>query len=354
MKRKKALFLFVFSLILVSCGQNHENKPHEHQFEYGHDSRNHYFVCDCGEEKDYEPHNFVEELNGNTLEENCTICNYQKKGKNLLNLVEGIKFIDNQYYISSADGLINFAKIINGTLDEYPRSKFQASVVKLINDIDMANHPWTPITEEISYTYEEQYHKDNYMEAMVFDGCGYTISNLNINGERSVAFIGITSSSFTIKNVVFDNATVTASSGWVSVVVGYSSNKLELTNITVKNCNIGGDTAYKIGGLVGMGQLAFGEIIITDCKIINTTFDGVYSVSGLVGELTGSEHATFTNNIVSKCKFFVEDGELKSSPYAVWDSNYMNLDRSQNLNYFNSGTNCANNINESNDFVYGK
>ena len=103
-----------------------------------------------------------------------------------------------------------------------------------------------------------------------------------------------------------------------------------------------------------MGQLAFGEIIITDCMVAKVTFKGLYSVSGLVGELTGSERATFTNNIVSRCSFSVTDGELKTSPFAVWDSNYMPLDRTQNLNYFNSGTNCAKNLNESNDFIYGK
>lgn len=359
MKKSKlliVLLIFLFSLSACNQTQNENNctDPHEHQFVYDHDSRNHFLKCKCGEEKEYAPHQFVEILNGNSIDEKCDICSYQKKSKNLIQLVDGIKYINNLYYITSAEGLINFAKIINGTLDEYPRTTFQATTVKLISDIDMENYEWIPIAEEISYTYEEQYHKDNFMEGMIFDGCGYTISNLTITGERSVAFIGITSSSFTIQNVVFDKANVTATSGWVSVVVGYSSNKLELKNITVKNSFIGGETAYKVGGLIGMGQLAFGEIIVTDCKVAKVTFDGLYSVSGLVGELTGSERATFTNNIVSRCSFSVSDGELKTSPFAVWDSNYMPLDRAQNLNYFNSGTNCANNLNESNDFIYGK
>ena len=356
---KLLLVLLVLLFSLTACNETEVEtpsniEPHVHEYTYDHDSRNHFLKCICGDEKDYAPHAFIEVLNGNSMDEKCTICSYQKKSKNLIQLVDGIKYINNLYYITSAEGLMNFAKIINGTLDEYPRTTFQTATVRLVSDIDMKDYQWTPIAEEISYTYEEHYHKDNFMEGMIFDGCGYTISNLTITGERSVAFIGITSSSFTIQNVIFDKANVTASSGWVSVVVGYSSNNLELKNITVKNSFIGGETAYKIGGLVGMGQLAFGQIIVTDCKVANVTFDGVYSVSGLVGELTGSERATFTNNIVSRCNFSVKDGDLKASPFAVWDSNYMSLDRSQNLNYFNSGTNCANNLNEGNDFIYGK
>lgn len=357
---KKVFFLFIFATLLLvtsacnNVNDNTEEQPHEHLFVYDSDSRNHFLVCECGEEKDYTPHKFTEKLEGYSIKQICEECGYEKSVKTLSTLVDGIKYISNQYYIESAAGLMNFANIINGNLDEYSRTTFQNSTVKLINDIDMSEYEWTPIVEEISYSYEEHYHKDNFMEGMILDGGNHTISNLKINGERSVAFIGITSSTFTIQNIIFDKANVSATNGWVSVIVGYSSNELTLLNIIVKNSSLSGETAYKMGALVGMGQLAFGEIIVTDCKVVNTTFDGVYSVSGLVGELTGTENCTFTNNIVSRCTFKVLDGELKSSPFAVWDSNYMSLDRTQNINYFTSGRNCTNNISEDNNFIYGK
>lgn len=350
--------LLAFSVFLVSCNidtsTKDKTKAHEHSFVYGCDSRNHYYVCECGEEKDYAPHQFIEKIEGNSLIQSCSVCNYEKKAKQLITLVNGIKYVDNNYYIDSEEGLLNFAAIISGSNDEYLRDTFQNTNVRLTRNLDMTNHPWSPITEEISYTYEEQYHKDNYMEGMIFDGAGYSIDNLNITGERSVAFIGITSSSFTIQNLTFNKANISASSGWVGAVIGYSSNNVSLINVKVIDSNIGGENAYKVGGLIGMGQLAFGQLTIIDCSVTNTSFKGEYSISGLIGELTGTTNCTFTNNIVANCNFKVKQGELKSSPFAVWDANYMSLDRQNNLNYFNSGTNCSNNTNKDNNFVYGQ
>lgn len=361
---KKNIFYYLLALMMFVClsgckekASEEQTNPtetviHEHNYIQNYDSRNHFNACTCGDEKDYENHKFAEKVDGISLIEYCTICSYEKKALTLSTFVDGIKFAKNQYYIHSEEGLINFAAIINGTNDEYPKDTFQNTSIKLLCDLDMSSYEWIPIAEEISYTYEEHYHKDNYMEGMLFDGCGYTINNLKASGTSSVGFIGITSSCFTIQNLNFKNANITSTSGNVGVVIGYSSNQVVLKNITVSDSNVGTINSYKVAGLIGMGQLAFGDISILDCSVTNCHFIGQFSVSGLVGELTGTTNCTFTNNVVANCNFKVSGGELKCSPFAVWDANYMSLDRQSNLNYFNSGTNCTNNLNKDNNFNY--
>ena len=75
--------LLAFSAFLVSCNidtsTKDKAKAHEHSFVYGCDSRNHYYVCECGEEKDYAPHQFSEKIEGNSLIQSCSVCNYEKK-----------------------------------------------------------------------------------------------------------------------------------------------------------------------------------------------------------------------------------------------------------------------------------
>lgn len=163
------------------------------------------------------------------------------------------------------------------------------------------------IREEISYTVEEHYHKDSYLNNMIFDGNNYTISNLSMSGEKSIGFIGITSSCFTIQNITFDNAYASSTSGWVSIVISYCSNEVTLSNVNVLNCQIGNkEHSYKAGAIIGMGQLGFGSLTIKDCAVTNTILNGTNHVGGLVGQLTGSKRCYFNNNIVKNCTFNVK------------------------------------------------
>ena len=366
MKRTNVLTIIVFILVLVcvlGCNKKDNEKEtndstssttiietHIHNFNDSlkYDSRNHYYECECGEIKDLEPHIFDAFVLDNYIQTKCIKCGYEKERKIITPIIDGLYFDGENYYILNEDGLYNFAGIINGEIvkaDIFKKNMFSSTKVYLMNDCDLKNKDWTPIREEISYTYEEQYHKDSNLDGMIFDGLNHKISNMNIVGDKSLGFIGITGSSFTIKNIEFVNATVTSTSGWISIVCGYQSGNVNYSNIKIVNSNLGNkENSYKVGSIVGMCQLAFGSINIDGCTISSSVISGKYSVSGLVGEMTGSDRFNFTNNKVENTKIMSTNGEDVSNSISVWDKNFISMNRNQTDEFFRTDSRSNNNI----------
>ena len=170
------------------------------------------------------------------------------------------------YTVTSADGLMNIAKLVNGGKTDIN--------ITLTADIDLTGKNWTPIGTSFSNKYTG-----------TFDGGGHTIKGLTVTtNDQFVGLFGSIGYAGTVKNVMMEDVQITSnrSSGFAGGVAGYSDGTIE--NCSVSGCVSG--TVY-VGGVVG----AQWEGSITGCSS-SATVKGMVHVGGVVGQTNGS--ATLT------------------------------------------------------------
>lgn len=138
------------------------------------------------------------------------------------------------------------------------------------------------------------------------NGNGKTIENLVLNGGNSIGGFIPEMGSGTIKDLTFDNLTVkvaTDEDAYVGGIVGRVYGNLVITNCNVLNSSIAG--VNKIGGIVGFVTGDASNIEITNCRVENTTISGKTLINktqagdcgGIVGYIQ-SPKATITGNYV--------------------------------------------------------
>lgn len=134
-------------------------------------------------------------------------------------------------YVFTADGFEQLNKMMaDKTAGKY-------AVVKLCANIDMTGKTWTPVDS----------HADTAFYLSEFDGQGFTISNLTINGQAMFTrFAGV--GDVTVKDVTFYNATVNSSALNTSILTVQTYQNLLLDNVDVKSSSITG--TYKVAPLV--------------------------------------------------------------------------------------------------------
>ena len=170
------------------------------------------------------------------------------------------------YTVTSADGLMNVAKLVNGGKTDIN--------ITLTADIDLTGKNWTPIGTSFSNKYTG-----------TFDGGGHTIKGLTVTTyDQFVGLFGSIGNAGTVKNVMMEDVQITSnrSSGFAGGVAGYSDG-------TIENCSVSGSvsgTMY-VGGVVG----AQWEGSITGCSS-SATVKGMVDVGGVVGQTNGG--ATLT------------------------------------------------------------
>ena len=170
------------------------------------------------------------------------------------------------YTVTSADGLMNIAKLVNGGKTDIN--------ITLTADIDLTGKNWTPIGTSFSNKYTG-----------TFDGGGHTIKGLTVTtNDQFVGLFGSIGNAGTVKNVMMEGVQITKnhSSGFAGGVAGYSDG-------TIENCSVSGSvsgTVY-VGGVVG----AQWEGSITGCSS-SATVKGMVHVGGVVGQTNGG--ATLT------------------------------------------------------------
>ena len=173
---------------------------------------------------------------------------------------------DGSYTVTSADGLMNIAKLVNGGKTDIN--------ITLTADIDLTGKNWTPIGTSFSNKYTG-----------TFDGGGHTIKGLTVTtNDQFVGLFGSIGYAGTVKNVMMEGVQITTnrSSGFAGGVAGYSDG-------TIENCSVSGSvsgTVY-VGGVVG----AQWEGSITGCSS-SATVKGTVNVGGVVGQTNGG--ATLT------------------------------------------------------------
>ena len=178
------------------------------------------------------------------------------------------------YTVTSADGLINVAELVNGGKTDIN--------ITLGKNIDLTGKGWTPI----GTNYEKRYKG-------TFDGGGHTITGLTFTtNDEYAGLFGWLNRAGTVKNVVMEGVQITSNQiygGSIGGVVGYSWG-------TIENCSVSGSVSGTncVGGVVG-GQQSSGSII--GCSS-SATVKGTRHVGGVVGEKWGTMTACYaTGNV---------------------------------------------------------
>ena len=177
------------------------------------------------------------------------------------------------YTVTSADGLMNVAKLVNGGKTDIN--------ITLDKNIDLTGKDWTPIGTSFDNSYTG-----------TFDGGGHTITGLTITTkDQFVGLFGYLNRAGTVKNVVMEGVQITSNQiygGSIGGVVGYSWG-------TIENCSVSGSVSGTkcVGGVVGAQKAGS----ITGCSS-SATVKGTVDVGGVAGEKWGSMTACYaTGNV---------------------------------------------------------
>ena len=166
---------------------------------------------------------------------------------------------DGTYTVTSADGLMNVAELVNGGKTDIN--------ITLDKNIDLTGKDWTPIGTSARNSYKG-----------TFDGGGHTITGLTFTtNDEYAGLFGWLNRAGTVKNVVMEGIQITSNQingGSIGGVVGFSWG-------TIENCSVSGSvsgTVY-VGGVVG----AQWGGSITGCSS-SATVKGMVDVGGVAGQ----------------------------------------------------------------------
>ena len=183
---------------------------------------------------------------------------------------------DGSYTVTSADGLMNIAKLVNGGKSDIN--------ITLDTDIDLTGKDWTPIGTDYDNSYKG-----------TFDGGGHTITGLTFTtNDEYAGLFGWLNRAGTVKNVVMEGVQITSNQiygGSIGGVVGSGWG-------TIENCSVSGSvsgTVY-VGGVVG-AQIGGS---ITGCSS-SATVKGMVDVGGVAGQTNSSATLTAcyaTGNVI--------------------------------------------------------
>ena len=173
------------------------------------------------------------------------------------------------YTVTSADGLMNVAKLVNGGKTDIN--------ITLDKNIDLTGKDWTPIGTDYDNSYKG-----------TFDGGGHTITGLTFTtNDEYAGLFGWLNRAGTVKNVVMEGVQITSHQiygGSIGGVVGSGWG-------TIENCSVSGSvsgTVY-VGGVVGV-QIGGS---ITGCSS-SATVKGTQRAGGVAG-------ATNSGAILTAC-----------------------------------------------------
>ena len=169
---------------------------------------------------------------------------------------------DGSYTVTSADGLMNVAELVNGGKTDIN--------ITLDKNIDLTGKDWTPIGTSFDNSYTG-----------TFDGGGHTITGLTVTTNDEYAglfgYLGnFGNAAGTVKNVVMDGIQITCNHrlGYAGGVAGFSWG-------TIENCSVSGSISgtVSVGGVVGAQR----DRSITGCSS-SATVKGTLNVGGVAGQ----------------------------------------------------------------------
>lgn len=191
------------------------------------------------------------------------------------------------------------ATLISTPQDLYNIKNNLSGEYELANDIDLSSWgDWTPL--------------ENF--AGVIDGKGYVIKNMTIVNTTASGFIGYTSSTFTVKNLGFNNIDITTTSYNAGALVGFTSG----TNTKIQNCFVEGGTINAngyAGGLIGHLR---GTATVKNCyAILDNIYTNKYRSCGFFGAIVGNTHLIKNCYAVTKSLDSTDKTEIYGFAYST-------------------------------------
>ena len=219
--------------------------------------------------------------------------------------------------------------------------------VALAANIDMAKEDWSNnIGDDCNYTFDG-----------IFDGKGFTLSNLNstettqkADGYICTGLFGAIYSNAVIKNLTIENVNISTAEytgNNVAAVVGFAyiiANKTAtIENVIVKgNISINAPKAYAVGTIVGYSYEP-GNINITNCAVEANEGSAITAVSGsgaIIGHAAGIvtlEDCSVSNiditakglvggiaGLVSSSKSIIDNNTVKNVALTATEPNWVN------------------------------
>ncbi len=117
-----------------------------------------------------------------------------------------------------------------------------------------------------------------------FNGCGYTISGLTVNGTAKSALFA-TLENATVTDLVIDGAEISATGSYAGVLAGQIRSNTTVKNITVTNSKITANESF--AGAIA-GSVNGENIKITGVEINNVEINAMNYAGGVIGNAEGS------------------------------------------------------------------
>ena len=231
---------------------------------------------------------------------------------------------DGSYTVTSADGLMNVAELVNGGKTDIN--------ITLDKNIDLTGKGWTPIGTDYDNSYKG-----------TFDGGGHTITGLTFTtNDEYAGLFGYLNRAGTVKNVVMEGVQITSNQiygGSIGGVVGSSWG-------TIENCSVSGSisgTVY-VGGVAGQTN---SSATLTACYATgNVTLEIARKKNiaggGLVGMNAGSRgllacYATGNVTSTGSSTGQVHIGGFLGNNYTTVTAGYWKNNHEQGIGYNKEG-----------------
>ena len=231
---------------------------------------------------------------------------------------------DGSYTVTSADGLMNIAELVNGGKSDIN--------ITLDTDIDLTGKDWTPIGTDYDNSYKG-----------TFDGGGHTITGLTFTtNDEYAGLFGWLNRAGTVKNVVMEGVQITCNQiygGSIGGVVGSSWG-------TIENCSVSGSvsgTVY-VGGVAGQTN---SSATLTACYATgNVTIEIApkknIAGGGLVGMNAGSSllacYATGNVTSTGSSTGYMHIGGFLGNNYTTVTACYWKNNHEQGIGYNKKST----------------
>lgn len=217
---------------------------------------------------------------------------------------------DGNYVITTPEGFLKIRDMIANNAD------FTNKTISLASNLDMNGATWTTISKA-------HFEFGAKLAGMIFDGNGYTISNMNISGSGLFDLFCI-NGTVTFKNLTMDNITsneepVYGGNQFKGVFAGNLYSDMVFDNVTVSNSKIGG--YWAIGAFVGIaGNENAVSVAFNNCHVKNFTVDAPWNYynAAFVGCLGDNSNITFTGaNAVINFTVNAHDGAGNNTGGAI-------------------------------------
>ena len=165
-----------------------------------------------------------------------------------------------EYVITTAEQLADLAAQVNAG------NTFKGKTIKLGNNIDLGNRPWTP-AGTVVHDHDNMSWANGKSFNGTFDGQGYTIYNLTVNDNTldGAGLFGYTNGA-TIKNLNIKNVNIHADCATAAFVAYAGSYGTPIT--TIENCHLSGKIELVNEWAYIAGIFGYGEANINNCSVI--------------------------------------------------------------------------------------